>query len=149
MLIVRRISRGVADHFPIRVSEWVMVHPTFWMGVALMAQPDIFDSSPSFAELARWADERVWSSIAILCAFIRFTALMVNGTFRGFTKSPHLRAFASFVGVAFWSQVTLGFAIAAGAGEGAWTAVAVHSTLLLLELVNVHRSFSDIGKSAR
>lgn len=149
MLIVRRITRGVVDHLPIRVSEWVMVHPTLWMGTALMLQPDMFETSPSFAELARWADESVWSSIAILCAVVRFAALVVNGTFRGFTFSPHLRACASFAGVAFWSQFTLGFAAAAAHGEGAWSAVVAYSTLLLLELVNVHRSFADIGEAAR
>ncbi len=149
MLIVRRITRGVVDHFPVRVSEWAMVHPTFWMGVALMFQPDMFETSPSFMELSRWADEKVWSSIAILCGFTRFSALVINGTFSRFIWSPHVRAFASFAGVAFWSQFTLGFAVAAISGEGAWSAVVAYSTLLLLELVNVHRSFADIGKSAR
>lgn len=149
MIIVRRIAHGVVHHFPFRVSEWVMVHPTFWMGISLMLQPEMFTTSPSFAELARWADESVWSSIAILCAFVRFSALVVNGTFPRFTYSPHLRAFASIVGVAFWSQFTLGFGVVAVDGTGAWSAVVAYSTLLFLELVNVHRSFSDIGKAAR
>lgn len=146
MLIVR-VTRGVREHFSIRVSEWAMVHPTFWMGIALMLQPDMFSTSPSFASLARWADEGVWSSLAIGCAFVRVVALVVNGTFRSFTLAPHLRAAASLVGIAFWSQFTLGFAVAAAQGGGAWSAVVAYSTMLLLEFVNLHRSFADTGKA--
>ncbi|WP_108661037.1 hypothetical protein [Acuticoccus kandeliae] len=143
MLIVRRISDGVRSHFGIRVSEWVMVYRALGMGLALMLQPDMFSTSPSFEAITRWADESLWSCFAITCAFLRFAALVINGTFERFQYSPHIRAFASLAGVLFWSPFTLGFLQAALFGEGAWSPVVAYSTLLTLEFANVYRSFFD------
>ena len=149
MLIVRRMARGVRAHFHVRVTEWAMVYPTLGMSVALMFQTDMFETSPSFSELARWATEGAASCVAMLCALVRFAALVVNGTFRSFPFSPHLRAGASLLGAAFWWQVTLGFAMAAVDGRGAWSAVVAYSTLLILEAVNISRSFADITRGRR
>ena len=149
MVIVRRVTRGVAAHFPVRASEWLMVWPTFWMGVALMIQPAMFDTSPSFSVLSRWADESVWSTLAVSCAFIRLVALVVNGTFERFPYSPYIRAFASFTGAGFWGQFTLAFFTAAMAGGGSLSAVVAYSTFLLAEFLNIWRSFSDLARSAR
>ncbi|ORE94093.1 hypothetical protein ATO13_08466 [Stappia sp. 22II-S9-Z10] len=149
MLIVRRMAHGVRAHFQVRVTEWAMVYPTLGMSLALMVQPDMFETSPSFAELGRWASEGAASCIAMLCALVRFAALVVNGTFRSFPYSPHLRATASLIGAAFWWQVALGFALAAIEGQGAWSAVVAYSTLLILEAVNISRSFADISRGRR
>lgn len=149
MLVVKRIGRGVASHFPVRASEWLMICPTFGMGLALMLQPAMFDTSPSFSVLSRWADEAIWSTLAILCAVLRLVALVVNGTFARFPYSPHLRAFASFAGAGLWGQFTLAFTSAALAGGGSLSPVVAYSTFLLAEFLNIWRSFADLGRLSR
>ncbi|UIJ73384.1 hypothetical protein [Aurantimonas sp. HBX-1] len=79
---------------------------------------------------------------------LRLAALTINGTFKGFAFSPHIRALASVVGVAIWSQVSLGFLMAFLAGGGAPSGVIGWSTMVLLEIMNVYRSWSDVGKNA-
>jgi len=147
-LIVFRIYRGVADHFPIRVSEWVMVWPAMGMWAALQAMPDMFSVSPSYEYLARWASEQSWAWIIMACGMVRLAALTINGTFKGFAFSPHIRAVASIVGVAIWSQISLGFLMAFLTGGGALSGVIGWSTMVLLEIMNTYRSWSDVGKNA-
>jgi hypothetical protein len=43
---------------------------------------------------------------------LRLIALTINGTFRGFAFSPHIRGFGSLVGVVVWLQISLGFLVA-------------------------------------
>ncbi|ORE89951.1 hypothetical protein ATO13_23801 [Stappia sp. 22II-S9-Z10] len=148
MLVVRRMAHGVADHFQMRVSEWVMLVPTVGTALSLMWFPDMFDMSPSFAGLARWADESTWAIFAWLVAAMRVSALGVNGTFAAFPFSPHVRAGASAAGAIFWAEIAAGFLSALISDGGAPTGVNAYSTFVLLELVNVWRSFSDIGRQA-
>lgn len=147
-MIILRVYRGVADHFPIRVSEWLMLWPAFGLWVALQSSPDMFQTSPSFAYLAAWANEGTWSAIIGLCGVARLTALTINGTFKGFAFSPHIRAGASIIGVLIWSQISLGFFMAFVNAGGAASGVVAWSTMVLLELVNSYRSWSDVGKNA-
>jgi hypothetical protein len=142
-----RIYRGVVDHFPIRVTEWIMLWPPLGLAAVLQLMPDMFEVSPSYAYLARWASERSWAWIFIGCSLMRLAALVINGTFAGFAFSPHIRAVASVVGVAIWSQVSLGFLMAALYSGGALSGVIGWSTMVLLEIVNVYRSWSDVGKN--
>lgn len=144
MLTVRRITNGIVSHFPVRISEWIMIWPTIGIGLALKEQPDMFSTSPSFATIAGIANEMTLSLAALLCAFIRLIALAVNGTFQGFGISPHLRLFASLIGLLFWSQFTFGFLDAALSRGGAWSAVIAYSTLMVLELANAYRSWVDV-----
>ncbi|MBC24414.1 MAG: hypothetical protein CMJ32_10935 [Phycisphaerae bacterium] len=116
------------------------------MGFALNVQRDMFDTSPSFAKLAGWLDEPEWAFLALICAIVRLAALTVNGTFASFPYSPHIRIAASFLSGWFWFQFTAGFASAALAGSGAWSAVCAYSTLLILEAVNVYRSSKDLTR---
>ena len=148
-MIVLRITRGIAAHFPIRLTEWLMCYPAFLMGAVLVLQPEMFDTSPSFATVAKWGDESAWASVVLSCAALRLIALVVNGTFKAFRFSPHLRALSSFVGVLFWSQFGLGFTAAAIFGAGAWSAPVAYSTLALAELANLYRSASDIGRASK
>lgn len=148
-MIVLRITRGIAAHFPIRQGEWFMAWPALAMGAALIAQPDMFDTSPSFGTLAKWGSEALWACIVLSYALQRLASLTVNGTFEGFRYSPHLRALASFTGLAFWSQFCLGFLSSAIFGNGAWSAPIAYSTLAIFELANLYRSGSDIGRASR
>lgn len=147
-MIIVRVYRGIADHFPIRVSEWVMLWPAMLLWIGLQVDPDMFSKSASFSFLADWGDELTWSWVIAVCALFRLAALTINGTFQGFEFSPHIRAAASLVGVAIWSQVSLGFLMAYLFADGAISGVIAWSTMVILELLNVHRSWSDVGKNA-
>ena len=144
-LIIVRLGRGIHEHFHIRLSEWIMVYPALGMWFAFQYQPEMFSTSPSFETLRHWANEHTWGVLCLWCGVARLIALTVNGTFRAFSYSPHMRIAASFIGVAFWSQFSLGFLTASLAGNGAFSAVVAFSTFCLLELANVYRSWSDIG----
>ena len=148
-MIVARVVSGVSSHFQIRLSEWVMIFPTTGMGVALMGQPAMFSTSPSFAGVAHVMAQDRWAFLVLLCAVARLVALTVNGTFSRFRFSPHIRAVASFVGVAFWGAFASGFFQSAMAGVGAWSAVVAYSTFVIMEMANVYRAMGDTGGSAR
>lgn len=143
-MIAVRVASGVKNHFHIRATEWGMLFPSVWMGVALIYQHNMFSTSPSFRILAGWAPEQIWALFVLVCALVRVIALVVNGTFQGFGISPHLRLMASIVGICFWSQYTLGFIVAATTGNGAWSAPIVYMTLCLFEILNITRSSADV-----
>lgn len=145
-MIILRIYRGVADHFPIRWTEWAMLWPAAGLWIALQIDTGMFSKSPSFAYLAAWGDEASWGTIIFLCALARLAALTINGTFKGFAFSPHIRAGAALFGVGMWSQVSLGFLMAFVNAGGALSGVIGWSTMVILELMNTYRSWSDVGK---
>ena len=76
-------------------------------------------------------------------------ALTINGTFQGFRFSPHLRFGASLLGIFFWSQWTLGFLLSWASFGGAPSAIVAYGTFCAMELANLTRSGSDIGKDIR
>lgn len=143
--LVVRVYRGIADHLPQRWTEWVMLWPSFGMWMALQIQPDMFTTSPSFAQVSAWASESTWSIIFGVAMVLRFGALFINGTFRGFEFSPHIRAATSLSGVLVWSQISLGFLTAFLFGGGALSGFVAWSLPVILELVNTWRSWKDVG----
>lgn len=149
MIVVRSLGHGIRSHFQIRLTEWVMLYPAVFMAMALLLQPNMFETSKSYNVIAGWAQEGVWAIVVLLCAVIRLSALVVNGTFENFRFSPHLRLSAAVVSIIFWSQFTLGFLSAALFHGGAWSAPIIYSTVCLLELVNIYRTSADIGATSR
>lgn len=146
--IVLRIGAGVAEHFPIRYSEWLLCYPLLGWSWTLLADPNTFEKSTSFAEMARWGAETTWGGICFAAAFVRLCALVVNGTFKHhFPYSPHLRAFASLAICIFWGQISLGILISVMAHNGAWTGFFAYSGYMLLEIHNLFRAWSDVGVS--
>lgn len=143
-MIVVRMATGMRSHFHIRATEWVMLFPSIALGIVLLYQDTMFETSPSFNVIAAWGDEKWWSLLVLLCALLRTAALVVNGTFRGFGISPHMRLVASFAGVAFWSQFGLGFAVAALTGNGSMSGPVAYTTFCLMEVLNITRSWSDV-----
>lgn len=146
MIILRRVAGGVANHFKVRASEWVMLWPAFGLWATLIDDPQMFQTSPSYSVLASWFDETTWALLIAFSGVARLGALTVNGTFRGFVFSPHIRAGASLIGVAIWSQVSLGFLMAWLFAGGAASGFIGWSTMVLLEIINTHRSWIDVGK---
>lgn len=146
-MIALRMARGIRQHFTIRISEWIMIHPALGMWFALTAQPEMFKLSPSFSELQRWGTEEQWALVVLFCGLVRLLSLTINGTFDGFRYSPHLRLIAALVGIAFWSQFTLGFFVSAINDGGAYSSVVAYSTLCLAELANIYRANKDVSES--
>lgn len=148
MLILRRISSGIIDHFPIRKSEWVMGLAALGMAYVFRLQPDMFSIGKSFQVLATMAPEIIWGIAAMVIAIMRGFALGVNGTFKGFGYSPHLRLTASVFGLMYWSQFLLGVLIAGIYHGGAFSAVVAYGTFCALELVNISQSTHDLKRQA-
>ncbi len=141
-----RLYRGIADHFPIRWTEWAMLWPTFGLWVTFAMYPDLFSRSASFTKMAAWFTESTWSMVFGMAMVCRFAALAINGTFKGFEFSPHIRAGASLVGVLIWSQISLGFLLSWLNDGGLPTAFVIYTLPVILELMNAWRSFLDVGK---
>lgn len=154
MIILRELHRGILDHFPIRRSEWIMTLPAFGMWLALQVQPDMFSTSPSFQTIRAWGEraqligltpEAFMALVLLSCGVVRLAALTVNGTFHQFRFAPHLRMLASGVGLAVWSQWTLGIVVAWLNGGGSLSGVIVYGTLCVLELANIWIASQDTG----
>lgn len=148
-MIILRVATGIRSHLHARASEWLMIYPAVGIGAVLIYQPDLFETSPSFAQVASWLTQPQWSLAVLLCALTRLIALTVNGTFEGFPFSPHMRLAASMVGVLFWSQFCLGLMSAAMYNGGAWSGPVAYSTLCLAELLNIYRTWSDIARGRK
>ncbi|HZH10527.1 MAG TPA: hypothetical protein VEZ24_09160 [Microvirga sp.] len=150
--IVLRIGQGIAEHFPVRVSEWIMLVPLLGWANTLALDPLTFDKSTSFIEMSRWADEVTWGWICFAAAFLRLSALIVNGTFKSsFPYSPHFRGFASLVICIFWGQITLGILVSVVSNGGVFTGFWAYLGFMLLEMWNLFRAWVDVGalKAAR
>lgn len=143
VITVRRVTDGIINHFPIRKSEWGMGLAALGMAVVFRFQPNIFEASRSFEMLEQMFDETTWGLLAITIAIVRLIALGVNGTFQGFGYSPHLRLFASALGLIFWSQFVLGIVIAAVFYGGAWSGVVAYGTFCFFECCNLFQSAFD------
>ena len=143
--IVLRVGQGIAEHFPVRVSERFMLVPLLGWAWTLLLDPSTFDKSTSFAEMGRWFDEVTWSWICFLAGFLRLSALVVNGTFKDrFPYSPHFRGFASLVICIFWGQVTLGILISVSNNGGVMTGFWAYLGFMLLETWNLFRAWVDV-----
>lgn len=145
-MIVVRVATGIRSHFDVRATEWLMIYPALGISIALLYQHSMFSTSPSFQIVQQYWTETQWALIGLIVVLARLIALTVNGTFAGFRYSPHMRLTASAFGVFFWSQFTIGFALAAFTANGAWSAPFAYSTLFLAELLNINRSWTDIAR---
>jgi len=149
MMAIARIRTGIRSHFQARMTEWLMLFPSVTHGIVFLSQPNLFDVSPSFDGLERYATQEMWGVVVLMCAIVRLAALMVNGTFETFRYSPHMRLAASIVGCLFWMTYDLGFLTAALFSGGSWTAIAAITSFVLFECVNVYRTSSDVEINKR
>jgi hypothetical protein len=141
-----RLAGGIRDHFPIRVSEWIMAAAMLEWGWVLWFDPDTFSKSSNLSELARIGDESSWSLVCVLAGLTRLAALVINGTFHDkFKYSPHLRAFAAMIACFLWGQITLGIFVAVYSAGGVLTGLVAYSTFLFLDMWNLVRASADVG----
>lgn len=147
-MIIFRIARGIRVHFPTRVSEWIMTGAVLGWATVLGADHNTFGSSPSFVVLAHYGSEEAWAFLCLFVGLLRLTALTVNGTFRTFRYSPHLRGMASFIACVFWGQIALGICLAWSSG-GSGTGAVAYSTFMVIEMWNLIRAWVDVGASRK
>jgi hypothetical protein len=141
-----RVVSGVAEHFPIRVGEWIMGGAMVGFGWVLWLVPDSFDRSTSLYEMGRIADESTWASLAVTVGFLRLCALFINGTFREtFRYSPHLRGMAAVLACFIWGQITLSILVSYYLSGGILTGFVAYGTLMLLDMWNLFRAWADVG----
>lgn len=139
--VILRIGRGVAGHFRLRVSEWFTTALLLQFGLILYAPPNVFETSPNFAVMARWAAEETWGMLCLAVGGVHLLALTVNGTFPAFRLSPHIRFAASFLACFMWFQITLAIFMSGVGGTGLGT----YRLVLALEIYNVIRAGLDVG----
>lgn len=145
MIVVRRVTHGIVENFPARASEWALSLGLISWGYVLLGPERVFDSSPSFAPLARIMSEVAWGYVAVCAGAMRTLALIVNGTFRGTwysEVSPYVRCGMSFVACFIWAQITWGLHTSGMATTG----LAIYPTLFLLDAWNAIRAAGDGGK---
>jgi hypothetical protein len=148
-MIILRLAGGIRQHFGMRVTEWIMTGALFGWSAVLAGSDHTFAVSPAFSELARYGDEHFWSNVCLVAGFVRLIALTVNGTFKGFRYSPHLRALASVVACVFWGQIELAVTVAWIGGAGAGTGTIAYGTFMAIEAWNLFRAWADVGAAKK
>jgi hypothetical protein len=144
--ILARIAGGIARHFPIRVSEWIMTYALFGWGAVLWIEPETFSKNPSLSQMSLFASEHTWSMILFAAGYLRLAGLIVNGTFRdNFKYSPHFRGFASIVACFVWGQITLGILLSYYATGTGLTGLVIYSAAMMTDLWNLFRAWADVG----
>lgn len=146
--MIVKIFEGVATHFPARRSEWIASVMMMGWGFFVSINPSLFDTSPSYAHMARMADEPAWAFWAVLVGASRFVALSINGTFhdRWYSKfSPHVRALMSLAACFLWVQLFQGLY-----GSGTWPpGLAIYAGLAVSDLLNAFSATGDAAKSSK
>ena len=143
---VLKVGRGIADHFPVRVSEWIMTYAVLGWGVVLISDPDTFNKSMSFSEMSRWFDQTTWAIICLNIGAWKLFALVINGTFKQhFPYSAQLRGFTGLVSCFLWGQIVLGILVSWKTNNGSLTGFVAYSTFMFLDIWNMLRAWFDIG----
>ena len=147
-MVIVRVYRDVARHFPSRRSEWVLSIISMVWGLVVMAPGSVFEQSAGWSEMRAIMSEDWWGFWAFTLGFLRFVALFVNGTFHTTVYShysPHVRAACSFLTCLLWTQIVYGLVKSGHPGTG----LAVYPGLLLLDISNVFVAMSDAGELDR
>jgi hypothetical protein len=98
------VKMQIKNHFKERVNEWMSACAMFAFGCILLT-PYITFRNPSFATLAKFADEDTWGYFTMLLGLARLTVLAINGLW---LPSYKLRSLCAFFSIFIWLQVTLG-----------------------------------------
>lgn len=140
-VMIQRIVAGVTGHFKTRITEWFAAAALFQLGLTLVTPPPSFPLSAAWTVMAARLPEETWGAIMLAIAATRIVALGINGTFRAFRYSPHIRAVTAVLAASVWFQVTLSIWQSAPGSTGLGT----YRLILLLELWNVWRAGVDTG----
>lgn len=141
LTMVKRIAAGITGHFKTRITEWFAAALLLQLGWTLVSPPASFPLSTAWSVMAARMPEETWGAIMLVIAGTRLLALGINGTFRSFRYSPHIRAATAVLACALWYQVVLSIWQASPAS----TALGIYRLVLALEIWNVWRAGVDTG----
>lgn len=140
-MIVVSIVKGIADHFPKRVTNWMLSGMLANIGFVLINRPGLFYEQPTYAFMVRLGSSDQWGVACVVLGGLRLMALVVNGTFAGFRWSAHCRSVLSSVTCLVWLQLVLGCQLEGSTGLG----VAVYPFLLFLEIYDAFSAAQEAG----
>lgn len=143
-----RLYLGIADHFPVRRSEWTLACIMIGWGAILIAPRMTFAGSPAWSQMAAMMDEQTWGWLAIIIGSFRLIALVLNGTFSKSWYgrwSPHVRALASFLACFLWLQISFGLWASGEVPPG----LAAYVGLLAQDVMNIIAATKDAANMDR
>lgn len=143
--MLKRLWSGISGHFRLRATEWFACAILLQLGETLFFPPAAFPHSQSWDVMAAMMSEQAWGAIFLAIGVLRLVALAVNGTFKRFRFSPHIRCATAFLAVGLWLQVVISMLEASPNGTG----YVIYRLILFLELYNVWRSAADAGHVAK
>lgn len=129
------IAVRLPSHFPARATEWMLASMKLSWGLILLSPADIF-ALPNMRAMPNIAPQAVWGWVGVIAGMAHLTALYVNGTRR---RSPHLRAFCSWIGSMFWFEVMLGM-YESGVPSTGW---AIYPWMFAFSTYNITRAMGD------
>lgn len=139
--MVKRIWRGIADHFRLRATEWFAAGVLIVLGRKMYFPPPTFPTSESWRVMAEQMSEESWGLIFLGIGLLRLSALTINGTFTGFRFSPLIRCVTAFLACGLWLQVVMSIFESSPNGTG----FEMYRMILILELYNLWRAGVDTG----
>lgn len=126
------------DHFPIRVTDWLLSAILFCWGLTLFSiHPTVWDL-PIYDGLNDIAAQNTWASVATVIGLARLVALFINGTVR---RSPHLRLIGAVLSGLIWLQVSMSLMFS----DMSTAAAAIYPWLALADAFNGYRAAKDAG----
>lgn len=114
MIVIRKIRKGVAEHFDARFSEWVFTVIGLLVGIQLAAHDGVFASNAGYGFMRHLASEGTWATVTFLVSFIRLVALIANGQFAWFRRfSPMARSLCAGLHAGVWFAIGASVYVAA------------------------------------
>lgn len=146
--LVVHIRENFTKVFVGRMIEWEHSMVLFTFGLALMIQPQLFESSTSYAAFrAVRPSADFWGLAAMTVATIRFLVLLINGTIR---RSPHLRALFAAVSAGIWVLAAVGGLVADKLSQATGLYIAFVGWEFVIFLLCVHYAkLEDVGAADR
>lgn len=132
---LRMIVLKLQDHFPMRVTDWLLASILCTWGIAALWIDPTTWNQPIYSGLNYFPRE-VWAAVGIIIGISRLIALFINGALR---RTPHVRAVGAFLSCWVWWWLALGMLTAHQISFG----IGVYPWLLIAEVYNVYRAASD------
>lgn len=143
-----KFIRGITDHLRLRYPSWIMSTILLGVGLVLLNNPNIFTNDTKayqyvFAD--RTFDQRTWGVLCVVLSTARLAALVVNGTFKVFPWSNHIRGLGAALSCFIWLQIAFGVWVE-GMRDGWNTATPIYFGLLVFDMANAFSAVEDIRR---
>ena len=104
-MIIVHSWKSLQTTFPTRAMEWFFAWGLLNLGLTMVFNQGLFESSPSWAGLGAVASQATWGNALVIVGTVRLVALLVNGMY---WRTPHARCLMAFVSCYFWWKFSLG-----------------------------------------